>query len=193
MLIYFALNNDEAKASFEYIYNKYKNTVYYMIQKSECDKNLHDDVMQEIFIRFYKSMGRVQGEAAARRWLMTIARNEIINYGKSEAVYRKHILLDLNEEELLDACAKIVGDTVFETALKKELGLKVREEIRRLKPKHQEVIVLKYYYEYTPKEIAYMLRCPLDTVYSRLRKAEEILYNTLYNVICEYNGKGGGQ
>lgn len=186
MLICFALNNIETKVSFDYMYNTYSNTVYYMIQKSEKDKNLCDDLMQEIFIKFYKSMGKVQGEEAARRWLMTIAHNEIINHGKSENVYRRHILLDFNEEELFGACSVLVGDVIFETALKKELGLNVREEIRRLKPKLQEVIVLKYYFEYTAKEIAVILKCPLDTVYSRLRKAEEILHNTLYDVLCKY-------
>ncbi len=193
MMIFFTLNNDETKVSFEYMYNTYKNTVYSMIQKSECDENLYDDIMQEIFIRFYKSMGKVQGKSALRRWLMTIAHNEIINYKKSEKTYRTHILLDLNEEELLDACAKMVRDAVFEAALKKELGFKVREEIHRLNTIYQEVIVLKYYFEYTVNEISYMLDCPLNTVYTRLRKAEEILRNALYNVICEYNEKGGEQ
>ncbi len=189
MLVYFALNNVETRVSFDYMYNTYSNTVYYMIQKSERDKNLCDDVMQEIFIKFYKSMGRVQGEEAARRWLMTIAHNEIINHGKSENVYRRHILLDFNEEELFEACSILVGDVIFEAALKKELGLNVRKEIRQLKPKLQEVIVLKYYFEYTAKEIAYILKCPLDTVYSRLNKAEEILHNTLYGVLCQYYKK----
>ncbi len=189
MLVYFALNNVETRVSFDYMYNTYSNTVYYMIQKSEKDKNLCDDVMQEIFIKFYKSMGRVQGEEAARRWLMTIAHNEIINHGKSESVYRKHILLDFNEEELFEACSRLVGDVIFEAALKEELGLNVRKEIRQLKPKLQEVIVLKYYFEYTAKEIAYILKCPLDTVYSRLSKAEEILHNTLHDVLCQYYKK----
>ncbi len=191
MLIYCTLNNEETKVSFEYMYNTYKNTVRYMIQKSENDNSFCNDIMQEVFIKFYKSMGRVQGEEAARRWLMTIAHNEIINYSKSETFYRKHVLIDLNEDELFDACSIFVGDVIFEAAIKKELASSVREKIYQLRPKQQEVIVLKYYYEYTAKEIACMLDCPVDTVYSRLKKAEEILQNTLYDVLCQYYKKEG--
>lgn len=81
MLIYFALNNVETMVSFDYMYNTYKNTVRYMIQKSESDENLCNDVMQEIFIKFYKSMGRVQGEVSSRRLCMTIATMRLLIIG----------------------------------------------------------------------------------------------------------------
>ncbi len=189
MQIHHALNNEEARVSFEYMYDTYKNTVRNMIRKKEEDNSLWDDVMQDIFIKFYKSMGRVQGEEAARRWLMTIARNEIVNHYKSETLYKKRILLDFSEEDMAVARHRLAEDAIFETAFKKELGSAVREKIRQLRPKQQEVIVLKYYYDYTAREIAYMLKCPLNTVYSRLKKAELILQNTLYSVLCRYYKK----
>ncbi len=193
MLIYHALNSEEPRVSFEYMYDTYKNTVRHMVQKGEDDNSLWDDIMQEIFIKFYKSMGRVHGEEASRKWLLTIARNEIINHCKSEELYRKHVLLSFNKEEFFDNCSKPVGDIILETTIKQELELKVRKKIRHLRPKQQEVIVLKYYYEYTAKEIAHMLKCPLNTVYSRLKKAEGSLQKNLYSTLCQYYGSGNEQ
>ncbi len=173
---------------FDYMYNKYRNGVYKMVCDVIEDEALRDDVTQEIFERFYKSMGRVQGEAAARRWLYVIAHNTIIYLGKKDATYRKHIVLGLDEEEILAACADLCGETPLDGALKAELSETVKAALGELKPIHSEVIILKYVFEYSPAEIAKLLKLSVNTVYSRLSRAEELLYNKLYGYIT---GKGG--
>ncbi len=193
MLICLALNNEETKVSFEYMYAKYKNAIYYRICKSETDVQLREDVMQEIFRKFSMSMGKIQGEDAAVRWLMTIARNEIINHGKKEAIYRRNMLLDMNCEDIVDVCSEAMGDATFDAVQRKELSEKVKNEIKKLKPIHSEVILLKYYLGFTPDEIAKMLRKSVNTIYSRLSRGEEILYNALYDYVEENFGMGGVQ
>lgn len=191
MLICLALNNEETKVSFEYMYEKYKNAIYYRICKSETDVNLREDVMQEIFRKFSMSMGKIQGEDAAARWLMVIARNEIINHGKKEAVYRRNMLLGMNLDDILSACSEAMDDTTFDAVQRKELSEKVKNEIMKLKPIHSEVILMKYYLGFTPEEIAKMLRRSVNTIYSRLSRGEEVLYNALYEYIEENFGMGG--
>ena len=191
MLICLALNNEETKVSFEYMYEKYKNAIYYRICKSETGVNLREDVMQEIFRKFSMSMGKIQDEDAAVRWLMVIARNEIINHGKKEAVYRRNMLLGMNLDDIVDACSEAMGDTTFDAVQRKELSEKVKNEIMKLKPIHSEVIIMKYYLGFTPEEIAKMLRRSVYTIYSRLSRGEEVLYNALYEYIEENFGMGG--
>ena len=74
--------------------------------------------------------------------------------------------------------------------LKDELAEKVSLVVKDMKPIHKEVIRLKYYLEFTPKEIAKLCGIPLDTVYSRLRRAEEIIYNAITRYMKE-KGQGG--
>ena len=62
MISNYNLNNGDTDVSFEYMYNKYKNTVYAMIGKCVEDRELKCDIMQEIFMKFYKSMGRAGSE-----------------------------------------------------------------------------------------------------------------------------------
>ena len=173
------------------MYEKYKNAIYYRICKSETDVNLREDVMQEIFRKFSMSMGEIQDEDAAVRWLMVIARNEIINHGKKEAVYRRNMLLGMNLDDIVDACSEAMGDTTFDAVQRKELSEKVKNEIMKLKPIHSEVIIMKYYLGFTPNEIAKMLRRSVYTIYSRLSRGEEVLYNALYEYIEENFGMGG--
>lgn len=180
--------------SFEYMYEKYKNLIYYLICKSTINENMREDVMQEIFIKYYKSMDRVKGEKDAKNWLYVIAHNEIINYGKKETTYRKHILLDIESDKLIHLCAEMYGRSALDETLKNEMERKIAENIYALKPIHKEVIVMKYYYGYTPMAIASILKCSVNTVYSRLSRAEEILHNALYEYIKDISiEKGAGK
>lgn len=175
------LDNNEGEVSFEYMYQKYKNTVYVMIGKVIEDKDLKNDCMQEIFMKYFKSMDRVSGEEASKRWLMAIAHNTIIDMSKKDCVYKSRIKLICDENEVLSACS-MLDNLPLDSVLKNELAEKVSLVIRDMKPIHKEIVRLRYYLELTPKEIARLLDIPLDTVYSRLRRSEKIIYGA----ICQY-------
>ena len=169
------LNNNETDVSFEYMYNKYKNTVYAMIGKCVSDRELKRDIMQEIFMKFYKSMGRVQGEVASRRWLFAIAHNTIIDMSKKDSMYKSRVKLINDENEIIPQSECIPENLPLDNVLRKEIVLKVVEIIKTMKPIHKEAINLRYYLEFTPTEIAALCEISVDTVYSRLRRAEEII------------------
>lgn len=59
-----------------------------------------------------------------------------------------------------------------------ELQLELQEVLRRLEPHHREVLMLRYYNDFSEPEIAEVLDVPLGTVKSRLhlaRRKVEIL------------------
>ncbi len=175
MISNYNLNNGDADISFEYMYNKYKNTIYTMIGKCVEDRELKRDIMQEIFMRFYKSMGKVQGEEASKRWLFAIAHNTIIDMSKKDSVYKSRVKLINDENEIIPETEAIPENLPLDSMLRKEIVLKVGEIISDMKPIHKEAIRLRYYLEFTPTEIATLCEVPVDTVYSRLRRAEEII------------------
>jgi RNA polymerase sigma-70 factor (ECF subfamily) len=80
LLIYCTLTQDDSK-DFNYIYNKYHHTVY--------ERGLAEDVMQEAFLRFYNTMGRVQTENDMRNWLFKIAKNTALDFSNKEKNYHK--------------------------------------------------------------------------------------------------------
>ena len=175
MISNYNLNNNETDVSFEYMYNKYKNTVYRMIGKCVSDRELKRDILQEIFMKFYKSMGRVQGEIASKRWLLAIAHNTIIDMSKKDCMYKSRVKLINDENEIIPESEAVPENLPLDNVLHKEIVLKVNEIIKTMKPIHKEAINLRYYLEFTPAEIASLCEIPIDTVYSRLRRAEEII------------------
>lgn len=168
------MTSNNSHISFEYMYQKYKNTVYLMIGKVINDTDLKNDCMQEIFMKYFKSMDKVIGEEDSRRWLMAIAHNTIIDMSKKDSMYKNRVKLTPDENEVLHFC-DLSENLPLDNILKNELVEKVAEAISCMKPIHKEVIRLKYYLDFTPKEIAAFCETPIDTVYSRLRRAEEII------------------
>ncbi len=180
--------NHEGEISFEYMYHKYKNAVYLMIGKVIDDTDLKNDVMQEIFLKYFKSMDRVQGEDASRRWLMAIAHNTIIDMSKKDCIYKNRVKLIQDENEIVSVC-NILDNFPLDNVLKNEMAQQVALVIGDMKPIHKEVVRLKYYLDFTPKEISKLLDIPLDTVYSRLRKAEAIIHKAICQYIKEKENK----
>ena len=175
----YQLNNNETEIDFEYMYYKYKNTVYSMISKSIEDRDLKNDCLQEIFLKFFKSMGKVHGEESSKRWLLAIAHNTIIDMSKKDSLYKSRVKLVSDENEVLHDYDAILQNLPLEGVLKDELTDKVCDVIAQMKPIHREVIQMKYYLEFTPREIASLCEIPIDTVYSRLRRAEEIIHKQI--------------
>lgn len=192
LIIYFSLpTSDEEKLNFKQIYFKYKNFVWHEICVSTLDINLREDVMQDIFYKLYCSMGKFQSERALCKWLKIVTKSTIIDANIKESNFKRYMQYSLEEEEIINSY--IVSETVLDDIIQQELSMETAKIIDRLKPIHKEVIILHYFLEFTPKEISKMLRKPLDTVYTRLARAKEILYNEINKAITsgDYSMQGG--
>ena len=59
--------------------------------------------------------------------------------------------------------------------INKENSIKLLKVINDLKPIYRNMIYSQYYINWAPKEIAERYNIPLNTVYSRMKKAKKIL------------------
>ena len=131
-------------------------------QKEAALQELHDrqvaeDVVQEVLLRAWKDpqLGQ-RGEAAARAWLFTASRNLIIDRWRSAA--SRH---ELRTEEAPD---QSVGDA---TSVVLDRWL-IAEALSSLSVDHRAVIAAAYYEGRSVADIAARLRIPEGTVKSRL-------------------------
>ena len=178
MLTVFTLDEQD-NSRFDHIYKKYKNTVYAIIHRKIGDTGFSEDIMQEVFLRFYKTMWKLQTEDDMRRWLFCITKNAAIDGAKKDSYAAKKIVVSLDNEEIVaDFLDKTAGNPL-DAVLKLDIAKQIAEVLDTLKPIHAQVIRLRYYFEYTVNEIAKMERVPEHTVYSRLDKARNLLHSRL--------------
>ncbi|KFZ41689.1 RNA polymerase subunit sigma-24 [Anoxybacillus flavithermus] len=126
-------------------------------------RNQHDaeDVFQDVFIKLYEHMDRIQSEEHMKAWLIRVTVNVCKNKLKSFA-YRK---MDTYEEWLHSSPIDSRGDVI--------------EAVISLPTKYREVVHLFYYEGYQTKEIAELLKKRESTVRSLLARAREMLKNKL--------------
>lgn len=160
---------------------KYKRMVYRLamqITKNHADA---DDVMQETFIKVYRSIRTFRKDAAFETWLYRIAVNEALNFVKRKERRRESALETAVEGEYEAATryqAQIASDPHVH-AEKAELRHYVTKAVNSLPLKHRTVVILHEFEGLTHAEIASILNCSEGTVRSRLHYARKKLRTLL--------------
>jgi RNA polymerase sigma-70 factor (ECF subfamily) len=136
-----------------------------------------DDVGQETFVQFYRSLKRFRGDSQIGTYLTRIAINLSLNELKRRKRYARFRGLDPQENVGYSQNRK-----EQESADVKGM---IRQGLQKLEPKFRTVIVLRLINGYTTQETANMLRLPLGTVLSRLARGQarlkEIIENMIYH------------
>ena len=151
--------------AFEQIVRQYKSMMARVIVGMLGNQNDADDVGQEAFIRFYRSVDQYKGDASLGTYLTRIAINLSLN-----ALKKRKSRQWVSLEEKHDSMQR--GQSPEHRSDDEEL---VRKALEQLAPKYRAVVVLRLMQGYSTKETAKILKLPLGTVLSRLARAQEKL------------------
>jgi RNA polymerase sigma-70 factor (ECF subfamily) len=133
------------------------------------DRNLAEDVLQEVFIRIYRKLRWLREPQAFRAWSYQIATREAFRYLKRERSWTDQV----RDEGVLNVMP--VAEPVYSPDLVQQLP----ELVGELSPASRAVIVLYYLYELSLVETAAVLDIPVGTVKSRLAYGLESLRRRL--------------
>lgn len=165
------LSPNERVAIIEQIVNDYSDDVYYCAYLYLKDRELAKDACQQIFIKVYQNMEKFRHDSNYKTWIMRITANAC------KSILRSKEYRNSQKETILDERLAILDDSpsdIIEEDQKKELLWK---QINTLSPKYREIIILRYYKDYSSQEVAEILRIPQATVRTRLRRAHNLLRN----------------
>jgi RNA polymerase sigma-70 factor (ECF subfamily) len=124
------------------------------------------DLSQEVFLKAYQNLGRLQDPARFGPWMFRIAHNEAFS------LLRK----PRRETDLESAGPERAKRVRLEPI---ELSLAVAGALAGLSEDQRETVILKIYQGFKFEEIAEVLSCPVSTVKSRLYSALDVLKRTL--------------
>jgi RNA polymerase sigma-70 factor (ECF subfamily) len=128
-----------------------------------------EDLVQETFVRLYRSRERYEARARFTTYLYVLARHVWADRGRK-----------LARGERLQSSLKTDAEIRDRTRpIRPASGLDVQEALARLSPKLREVVVLNVYQGLRYQDIAEVLKIPLGTVKSRLNLALTALRETL--------------
>lgn len=166
-----ALRGDSS--GFDFLYNATKSNKYYLALKYVKNEETAKDVMQEAYLRAWKSLDKLKEPEKFESWLAQI----VVNTAKNELEKRNHTPLDLRAEsgeddtEIIDRAVSS-WDNVPELEYTKEETRQLVHELIDALPDEQRLVVIAFELEgLTTKEIAEQLGCQEATIKSRLRYA----------------------
>ena len=149
------------------LYGRYAKRVYGLGLRLLGDQGLAEDLVQETFLRLWRSAPRFDPDrASVRTFLFTIARRAAVDLWRRRD---RHEALGLESEPVVD-------DEAFEALL---VSLDVREALDELSAKHREVLELHYRGDLTQQQISERLEVPLGTVKTRTYHALRALKSKL--------------
>ena len=160
-------------AAFETIVRKYESMVAKITIPMLGNKNDADDIGQETFIRFYKSMKQFKGDSQLGTYLARIAINLSLNELKKRS---KQWLFTTNNYNGADIPS-------VNNEENKEIRDLVNSSLEALEPKFRSVIVLRHIQGFSTRETANILGLPQGTVLSRLSRGQ----NKLKGIITKLN------
>jgi RNA polymerase sigma-70 factor (ECF subfamily) len=129
-----------------------------------------EDVGQETFIRFYKSLKRFRGDSGVGTYLTRIAINLSLNEIKRRK--KRRGLFEHEENITLEYRTQNGYEQL-------ELRQALQQAIQQLEPHHRSVVLLRLVQGYSTTETSKILNIPLGTVLSRLSRAQEKLKKLL--------------
>lgn len=153
--------------------------VAYMYLK---DKSMAEDAFQEVFIKVYKNIDKLEDIEKEKSWLMTITVNTCKDILKS-AWIRKMSFIGEREGEI-----SATEENMETKIIKKIEGESILKKVMSLPEQYKDVILLYYYEEFSTVEIADILKIPEGTVRSRLYRGRQTLKNILEDGKSGYGG-----
>ncbi len=123
------------------------------------------DVTQDVFLKAYQNLGKLEDPARFGPWLFRIAHNE------SYSLLRKN----RPETELKEPPAPAHNPRMLPI----EVGIAIERAMARLSADQREAVVLKIYQGFKFEEMSEILSCPVSTVKSRLYTALDVLKDAL--------------
>ncbi|WP_250886853.1 sigma-70 family RNA polymerase sigma factor [Bacillus sp. SM2101] len=142
------------------------------------DKQLAEDLSQEVFIRCYQSIHHFENRSSYKTWIYRITVNCCKDYVKSWSfrnIIPRSVVKRDNEQYLDSVISQIVNNEDDEILFNYVLKLSV---------KLREVIIFYYYEDLSIHEIANILDVSENTIKSRLFRARKSLQNYI-------EGEGG--
>ncbi len=180
-LIEEALSGDES--AFAELWNRHKHLAFKMALGIVKDPTEADDLVQESFIKAFKSLSRYNPKYAFTTWLCKIVSNHCLDH------LRRRKIRAYSLEEPVPSKSGYIQREIADWTLnpewqlfRKQRRISIDQAIESLPPRYRRVIVLRHKEDRSYDEISQILDIPLGTVKAQIFRARELLKKKLKGI-----------
>lgn len=176
-LVKSAILGDEK--AFARLLARYKDAIYFMLLKMVNNRSDAEDLTLEAFGKAFKNLHQYTPTFAFSTWLFKIASNNCIDFLRKRKGI--HISIENNDQNENGEHIKLKSKELNpeEKLIRLQKAILLRKVVRRLKPRYQVLVELRYFREFSYEEISKELNLPLGTVKAQLFRAREMLFKMI--------------
>lgn len=137
-------------SAFGLLYDRYQPQIYRFVFLKVSRREEAEDLTHQVFLQALQHIGEYEDVGFPfTSWLYRIARNEVIDHYRT----RKQVIsLDYVDPEYFASLDRAMEDTERRMDVRR-----VTDALKQLKPEYQDVIIMRFIEDLSPKEIAVAL------------------------------------
>lgn len=167
------------KEGFDLLFEKYEKLIYRLCYHYTASREDSLDLLQEIYIKIYKSIQRFDESQPLIPWIKKIAVNTSLNFIRDSKQNTISLNAGINDEEgtVEDyiASSSSVEDDIGFLDTKRHLQLM----IQNLPDDMKMAVILRHINEMSYEEISKVMACPVGTVKTLIYRGRRILKEKL--------------
>ena len=169
---------DGDHAAFRTLMEQYTPAIFRVGEAMVSDLDDVDDIVQQTFINAWRTLAAFDGRAGLETWLTRIALNcgNELRRARDRETWPK--LADHRDVESTDPDPERL-------AFSHELELQIRREVARLPPKERAAFILRYYGEWSIRDIARVLEVDENAARNSIFRAVQKLRVALEPLVSE--------
>ncbi|GAB4155461.1 MAG: sigma-70 family RNA polymerase sigma factor [Winogradskyella sp.] len=160
------------QVAFNFLLDTFWNDVYAFQLKRTENENDAEDITIQTFSKAFDKIDTFDDNYKFKTWLITISKNIHIDLVRKQKKIIQNTSKDNDEHyfEIIDDSPTPEDKIITEQNLANLL-----RDIKKLKPHYQKVINLRYFQEFSYKEISEELNEPINNVKVKLLRAKKLL------------------
>ncbi len=173
-LVNLSLENQE---NFIYLVNRYREKLLRYIRRlTNVDPEECEDILQEVFIKVYLNLNDFDKDLKFSSWIYRITHNEVISHFRKIKVRPQGHKVAIDDDEVKVLADEIKVEKDIDIGLMRE---QIEKALIKIDVKYREVLVLKYFEERNYQEISDIIKRPIGTVATFIKKGKESLRDQL--------------
>ena len=162
--------------AFETLYKTHFTQIYGVLAQRTADRDTVDDLVQNTFMRAFRSLHTFKGNAAFSTWLTQIALNVYRSHLRSKQARQNWIYETEDPEQVTGVVREAIRhENPEKTVQEKERAELIRRGIMNLPERYRKAMWLRYVMDWSYEEITQALQVPIGTVKTWLCRARRQL------------------
>jgi RNA polymerase sigma-70 factor (ECF subfamily) len=177
---------DGDDAAYEYLVTKFRRRMLSFMYRMVRNTSVTEELVQEVFLRVYRSRATYNAEAKFSTWLYRIATNLAVNQARDTKYEKSELAVHLDEADSETGRMPDLADgspTAEQVLLRRERLAAIRQHVQDL-PERQRLAVLMHKYQGMDyRQIAEVLKLSESATKSLLFRAYETLREKLKDFV----------